>query len=347
MKLLICLGLLTLPLGGQDSNEELLEKLEALRERSGAPALAGAVFDAKVTLREAWCGRTEVNGKKEVTAESLWHIGSDTKAMTATLAGVLVKEGELSWGTALEMQNGSRLTLKMLLSHRAGLPTDAPEDFRENGFQVEDRNVRRQRAELAKIVQKMTLKTSPGEAYHYSNLGYTMAAYLMEEATGKAWEKLIEEKIFQPLRMKTPGYGAPEEKGEPRGHTIADGVRIPAERGWSGDNPAFDSPAGGVHLSLADWISFLQEHLKGARDKGILLEGAGYRILHTPVGDNAALGWIKVEDILAHSGSNTMWYATARLDLKTGKGVVLVSNDAAPATTEGMENLAWELIDEE
>ena len=53
------------------------------------------------TLQTEVSGLRIVNGTAQVTPADLWHLGSNTKAMTAALAGVLVQRGQISWDTTL------------------------------------------------------------------------------------------------------------------------------------------------------------------------------------------------------------------------------------------------------
>jgi CubicO group peptidase (beta-lactamase class C family) len=101
-----------------------------LRQQIGTPAVAVAVMSSQATLESGVSGLRIVNGTAQVTPADLWHLGSNTKAMTAALAGVLVQRGQIKWDTTLAdvlpNQPGvlpvyEAVTLEELLSHRAGV----------------------------------------------------------------------------------------------------------------------------------------------------------------------------------------------------------------------------------
>ena len=189
--------------------------------------------------------------------------------------------------------------------------------------------------------------SKPGEKYLYSNTGYIIAGAVVEEVLGMTWERAIEKEVFAPLGIKSAGFGAPEGRSQPRGHkVVGNGKREPAEEGYAGDNPAIYGPAGGVHLSLEDWVVFLQDQIQGREGKGKLLKQESYETLHQAALNNYAMGWIvgKGGDVLAHDGSNTMWYATVMLDLKKDRGVAVVANDAGPKIGKAMQKLVFAMM---
>lgn len=110
--------------------------LEPLRAKHGLPALAGAVV-SKGQIAAAAVGARLLNTGKKVTVNDRFHLGSDTKAMTATLAGMAVEAGKLRWDTTIGDALGAKVpgieprlaavTLEQLLSHSGGIPSDTDE----------------------------------------------------------------------------------------------------------------------------------------------------------------------------------------------------------------------------
>ena len=100
----------------------------------------------------------------------------------------------------------------------------------------------------------------------------------------------------------------------------------------TGDNPPVLTPAGRVHLSLADWAKFAIAHLDGEEHGGIL-QPSTYRKLHSlPFGGEYGFGWgISTRSwakgtVLTHNGSNGMNFATLWLAPKIRFGVLVVTN---------------------
>src|SRR5207248_4773548 len=92
----------------------------------------------------------------------------------------------------------------------------------------------------------------PGERYQYANAGFIIAGHMAEKVTGKTWEKLIQEQLFQPLGMTSAGFGPPGAKDnldQPRGHGV---MGHPIEPSPGADNPPAMRPAATAHCSIED-----------------------------------------------------------------------------------------------
>ena len=108
--------------------------LEAIRVRHHLPALGGALVTSKRLTAMAVTGVRKVGTDVAATPDDLWHLGSDTKAMTAAWIAQVVSDGKLTWestiGAVLAAESAGGpdafrgITLLQLLSHRAGLPAN-------------------------------------------------------------------------------------------------------------------------------------------------------------------------------------------------------------------------------
>jgi CubicO group peptidase (beta-lactamase class C family) len=105
------------------------------------------------------------------------------------------------------------------------------------------------------------------------------------------------------------------------------------EPGPDADNPAAISPAGRVHLSLADFLRYVSWHARGpVRDVKLMSEANFQRLHRAPEGSDYAMGWIVTERkwaggrALNHNGSNTMWYAVMWTAPGKGTAFVAVAN---------------------
>lgn len=325
---------------------------EALDEAvaQGTPGMAAVVFDQDQILASAQAGHHTLAKKAAIGKNDLWHIGSDTKAMTATLLARLVERDLVKWETTMSEvfkkegkkfhPSAGRITVEQLLSHTAGLPTNPDLPLRAKARRMGDRKIIKQRLELVEETLGRAPLHQPGSAYLYSNTGYMIAGAVAEELLGTSWEKAMHQEIFNPLGMKTPGFGAPDGKN-PRGHAVSPGGKIKAmPSGYEGDNPAIYGPAGCVHLSLDDWIKFARDQMGGYK----LLKKETYAKLHQPVLKNYALGWAAQErdgkvTRISHNGSNTLWYARIELRLNREKGFLIVANAADPSTQKAIGEL--------
>jgi CubicO group peptidase (beta-lactamase class C family) len=332
---------------------DLTERVEAIRARHKVPALALAwVRDGQVVAAGV-SGVRKHGAPVPVTIDDQWHIGSCTKAMTATLAAVLVEQGVIAWDAtiaasfpelAAEMRESYRgATLKQLLAHRAGLPADNAPNPAQHAIWNAMRSAGESLAERRSIAVRAGLLQepigAPGEVFGYSNLGYTIAGAMLERATGRTYEELMQEHIFDPLGMASAGWGAPGTPGkidQPFGHAPGLlGVKAIGPDAPISDNPAAMAPAGTCHVSIADWGRFLAAHARHGRD-GTLVSPESFGTLHTPMGDEYALGWMvtrrqwAVGPVLTHGGSNTIWFAVVWMDAEKGDAFFAACNIASP-----------------
>ena len=321
---------------------------------SGAPAIAAAVFDAEKTLFLEAAGVRAAGAEAAVTTGDLWHLGSNTKAMTALLYARLVDQGRIpAWASLADLLPGialdpayAGLGPEDLMAHAAGLG-DETAMGRDWLFaaRLDQRPLPEQRLALAAA----TLSAPPAfpeRGFHYANINFVVLGAILEQATGRPWEDLMRDELFGPLGMASAGFGAPQGD-QPWGHLF--GVAV-EPRMLGADNPAALGPAGTVHVALEDYAKFLRLFM--TEGGGHVSPEAMARIATAPVeGDSAyRWGWMvygqrpwATGPALAHEGSNTMWHAVALVAPLRRIAIVAVSNDhdkGGPA----VQKLALELI---
>lgn len=330
----------------------LRDLLEPVRERHGVPALGAAVLRGGRLEALAVCGVRRHGHEAVVTDDDRWHLGSCTKAMTATLLALQVEAGKLSWSTTVAAAlpdlaakfdpEASAITLAQLLTHRAGLPAGPPAAQWRALFGHAG-PTRQARREVVATMLAVEPQAPPGERFLYSNASYMIAGAIAEEAGAASWEELMQREVFAPLGITSAGFGPPGDKDatlQPWGHKKGGDGPVPV----FGDNPPALGPAGTVHMTLADWARFVQLHLGLAPEgKQALLPAARLAELHTPpAGADYALGWIVTSrrwakgPVLTHAGSNTMWFCVAWLAPEERFAVLVTCNqgDAAKACDE-------------
>lgn len=334
----------------------------AARTKYSLPGIAAAIqingkIEAEVALGQRALGHPEA-----VTTNDRWHIGSDSKAFTATLIARLVEQGKLRFDETLaealpdlagKLHPAYRaVTITQLLSHTAGLPplTDDKELAPFYAAIKGITDIRAQRAAVARTYLVMPPASKIGE-FNYSNLGFIIAGAIAEAHTGKPWEDLVREQVFAPLGIVNVGFGAPGTPGkvdQPQGHQEVGGKLVPLDPGSNdADNPPAIGPAGTINIALKDWLLFAQDHIDGEHGRGKLLKPETYRKLHTPVGGIYALGWGAKLDptgmplVLAHSGSNGYWLADIKVMPKKNMIFLVVTNlgtEAAEKASQEVNN---------
>jgi D-alanyl-D-alanine carboxypeptidase len=338
--------------GQPEPAEELRTSLERIATSAALPAMGGAILRGGEEPLVVVVGVRELGSDVPVQPTDLWHLGSCTKAMTATLAARLVEKGLISFETTLgevcaeagveHHAAWSEVTLEQLLGHRAGVPADlSAGGLWDRLWRESARPPREQRRVLFDAVLAQAPVHQPGSAFLYSNASFALAGVMLELRTDKPWEDLMRAELFAPLGMSSAGFGAPgsaERLDQPRGHRAATepGTSLaPVSPGPGSDNPASIGPAGTVHASLADWARFLGAHLDGFAGRGEFLEPETWARLHRPLADqDYGQGWLFTERpwapglALTHSGSNTFWFCTAWLAPGSDFAVLVTANAA-------------------
>ncbi len=277
---------------------DTLKILDGIRTKYDLPALAVIVVkDGKICDRAA-TGIRKLGEETPVTTNDEFHIGSCTKSMTATLAGMFIDEGKLRWDTTIvevfpELKGKmdkqyEGVTVEQLLQHRGGVPADAPVDAWMRA-QFGQGRPEQQRLDFITTVLSNPPAASPGTKMIYSNQGYTIVGAMLERIGGKPWETLITEKLFEPLHMDSAGFGPPGTPGkvdQPWGHVQALKILMPVQS----DNPVAIGPAGRVHCSLDDLARYAIFHMQGDTN---LLKPETLKRLHTPPngGNTPAAGY--------------------------------------------------------
>ncbi|KAK2805181.1 hypothetical protein FQN51_000704 [Onygenales sp. PD_10] len=325
------------------------EILEGIRTAYNLPGLAAARI-RECSLTQGAVGLRKIDESKNLQDTDSFHLGSNTKAMTATIIGILADEGSLSWDLTLSealpeyesiMSEGHRkTTIEMLGAHRSGIQNDMAQDlaFIENLYDPSLTPV-----DGRKLIIDRVLKQEPagvsGE-YFYDNTNYIILGLLIEKfvGDGSSWEEIITEQLFKPLGM-TCGFGPPPQSSissvdNPWGHYVNRLTDPPIPVGGPiirRDNPPSLGPAGLVHCDIDSYRKFIQLHLDGfnGRPTSLPIKPETFKKLHTPYpsapGDTVAYtygGWIYLPDstspwsngpILTHAGSNYYHYVEVML----------------------------------
>ncbi len=345
-------------LAAHEGPASLEDELEPIRRAHGVPALAGAVFDEDGVLAIGATGERKLGSHVPVTVNDSWHLGSETKAMTASLFARKVERNEAKWDATVEnafpnapIDPGFKgVTMRELLQHRGGAPGTSPSSLWAKMWEAPLDSTTTRRNVVLELLKERP-ETHRG-AFVYSNFDYmAVGAALENEAT---WEEQIAKDVFTPLDMGSCGFGAagtPLQNDEPLGHASTDHGYVAIEPSAQADNPRSFGPAGTVHCTLLDWGKFLRAHLRGANGDASYLGASSFGELHTAAPRSAsdepdyALGFYVVRrswtngPALTHDGTNTMNYATAWIAPGIHRVFVAVSNAGGPAAQAATDAL--------
>ena len=339
---------------------DLKEVLAPVVSSNPLPALAAIVFDDQKVIASGAIGVRKFGDPTLVTIEDSFHLGSCTKAMTATLAARIVERGDISWTTtvkeALGLQNVDsaleNITLLELMSHTAGMPASLrnqwPNLYETLFYHTNWLKGAKGRA-ARRMVAQLLFFAPPAQAvgsYKYSNTGFMVAAAMLEAVTDTEWEDLMRSELFEPLGIKNCGFGPaarPDKVDQPWPHSLINDKPVLVTREWitrtmhirapeSWGNPRSLGPAGSVSCTISDWAKFGQLHLG---DGGDFISTESMSLLHKVrnAGAHSALGWYSSKPswaaggtALTHNGSNLINFAIVRISPTKKKGVMVATN---------------------
>ncbi len=337
----------TAPVNDDDafkSFTDLKDLLTKLCKLHGVPAIAAAHVKGDKVVDVAVVGVRRHGSQEAVEPGDLFHIGSVTKSVTATMVGRLIEEGKLDWDITLakalpdmKMHDAYReVTLTQLMQHRGGITPALTFDQEQldrltalGGSPTEQR-----KAFLADILMMPPVHT-PGTKSEYSNAGYALVGYIAEVAAGKPWAQLVREYVFEPMGLKSAGFGWPathERPYQPHGHG-GSGDAIQVQPIGEYELGEFLAPAGDVNMSVNDLARYAAYHLAGLRGKDGPLKAATIKRLHTPApGDDYAGGWVVAEfegkPMHWHNGSAGTFYTLVSLLPESDQAIVVMMNQA-------------------
>ena len=262
--------------------EEFFDLLitDQLAREDIAGAVVGIVKDGQVVLAKGY-GYADVEKRIPTTADaSLFRIGSISKLITWTAAMRLVEQKKLSLdedvNTYLDFKIppafGRPITLRNLMTHSAGFE----DTWRDLG--VADSQ---QLISLASYVKTHIPKRiyPPGEVSAYSNYGATLAGYLVQRVSGKAFEEYANENIFRPLGMNRTTFAQPPQAEI--APLVSEGYGL-ASAPPGGFEYMVLFPAGSVSASASDMCKFMLAHLQDGQLNGAKILGPETtRLMHS------------------------------------------------------------------
>ncbi|HRK33375.1 MAG TPA: serine hydrolase domain-containing protein [Candidatus Hydrogenedentes bacterium] len=337
--------------------------LRAIVVESQVPGLVAALVNTDRIVASGVAGFRRRGSPAMISIDDKFHLGSCSKAMTATVVAMFVEENELSWETPVtaifpecfdtQSHDWGQATITHLLNHSSG----SPHDLRDNGLwkRLWQRKGSEtdQRLLLVRSVFSGKPVDPPGTKYVYSNAGYAIAGAIVERISRESWESILKQRLFDPLGMESAGFGPPGSIGmleQPRGHRENGEV---VEPGIEADNPPAIAPAGTVHCSIGDWAKFIQLHLDAAAGKPRLLSAESFQKLHTPANDLSpayGMGWGVVDRdwaggrTLTHNGTNTMWFCAVWMSPQKGVAVMAATNQGGKAAEKAVDDAVSMLI---
>jgi CubicO group peptidase (beta-lactamase class C family) len=234
--------------------DQLSEKLAELARKHRVPGAQLAIRLGGATVAvQAGVQRYETGHR--VHPDAAFPLGSITKTFTATLAMILVADGDVELDVPLDEylpeppELGDALTLRQLLSHTGGLVSDAPEGPDEARVSI--------RRYVLDHCRRENLLQPPGTAFSYSNIGYVLAGHLIEVVTGMTWWDAMESILLRPLGIEPAFVVTPGHREQRRDLVTGHSVNISTARTRPVEQslPQAMAPAGALAVSAMDLVA--------------------------------------------------------------------------------------------
>ena len=328
----------------KDALTQIATQLEKTWNDKKIPCLSAAIVYDQSTIWADSYGHTNQEQETLATSQTLYAVGSITKSVTATLMMHLRDAGKLQLDDPLnkylpdfnvrsQFSNNWQPTLRQVLAHVSGLPSEAPLEYRKtlNWPPIE---------EVLGSIQDIELIAAPQTKFQYSNLGYALLGHIIERISGLSYAEYVKECIFEPLGMKNSTFedlwGCHNNPEVTLGYTGDEGE--PPEPYI----PPWDSlrafiPAGGLWSTAEDMARFISfQFSEGTVSGKHVLSYSTINEMHAPVfvfpdwSGGWAIGW-KVEPVAGHTtvrfeGSLAGFQARIQFIPALKIGMVLLSN---------------------
>jgi CubicO group peptidase (beta-lactamase class C family) len=335
----------------------LVEQLEQQRQTLHVPGMAIAVVkDDEVILAHGF-GVANVEAETPVKPETIFAIGSSTKAFTSTLVGMLVDEGKMDWDDPVSKylpyfqmnvnsdNESAEVTLRDVLSHRTG--------FTRMGLLFASGQIPRE--EVLLDATKAEPYVSFREKFYYSNVMYMSAGVAAGIVEGTDWDTLVKERIFEPLDMDSTTTSVTEAEKDSR---LASGYL------WDEDLQAYEhkpmrnvdniGPAGAINSNVLDMAQWLRLQLGlGEYEGRRLISDENLRETWTTQIDitetvGYGMGWMirewKGQPVIEHGGNVDGFSAQVALLPESDLGFVLLTNASASSLPPLAINIVWDTL---
>jgi len=321
------------------SNDDTLkiEKyIEENMKKGKIPGVSVSIVKDDKTIYQNGFGYADIDAQKAVDAETLFEIGSNSKAFTALGILNLEKSGQIKledevtkyipWLKVKYKGEEAAITIEQLLHHTSGIPFKTidkiPVSNEDNALE-----------ETVKTVIDIELDSKPGQAYQYATINYDILGLIIEKITRQSYESYIDENIIKPMGLKNTYLFKDEKVNE----KMAKGYKINFFRPQLYEAPTYrgNKPAGYIISNgedMAKWLKIQMGNLKDSQFDNELIEeshNANRNVRPLSNGASYAKGWFvfqKEGGEISHGGNNPNYSSFIVFKPETGVGVAVLCN---------------------
>lgn len=318
---------------------QLNKTVPDLLKKNNASGLSVGLIEKGQVVFTGGYGLADIDSKRPMQGDTIINVASVSKPITVWGAIRLAENYKINLDAPVETflhrwkfpptrfdKNG--VTLRRLLNHTAGISLMSVPWFPDNSkIPTLEQVLKGEAGENKPVI----IEKEPGKIWSYSGGGYTIIELLIEEVSRKSFDEYMQKEIFRPLKMKDTNYLTAKDLSRLAVGYDENGKPVPHYR-YVGESAA------GLNTTVKDFAKLLQAYVKDSGRKiinsanfkqiyestvkveldGVKDEkyGLGHGVYQTKSGDT----------ILYHSGGNPGVRAYFLISLKSGNGMVLVSN---------------------
>ncbi len=268
--------------------DQLMQELEpaivqALKDYQVPAVSLGIVSEGRLVYAKGF-GLRDAEKQLPASADTVYSIGSCSKAFTSFLAGTLVDEGLIRWDQRIidiypefrlwDDHATLNLTMRDLMSHRSGMPQHDLMWYNSSTLT---------RMEVMRRLRHLQPSCDIRERYQYNNLMYLAAGFAMEHLMARSWEELVAERILEPLGMIHTSFRVERMQKESDFAVPYLEKKDGALKRMAFRDISLIAPAGGVNSNVVDLAKWVGLHLGGGVFGGkSLISPATLQEMHAP-----------------------------------------------------------------
>ncbi len=280
--------------------------------------------NGKVVLNKGY-GYKNVDSKLLNNENTIYQIGSVTKQFTSVIILKLAEQGKLSLNDKLskyfpDLPSAEKITIENLLSHTSGIwnyTNDA--NFMQTRV---DRPLSRDSMLL--LIKYKPLDFEPGIKYSYSNSGYMLLGYIIEKVTGKKYEQVVRQTIFQPLGMSHSGFDFTHLQSPDKATGYSSIISGKGDKSMIVDSSVSFS-AGAIYTTVDDLRKWNQSLTTSK-----ILQPASLQNAFTPRLSHYGLGWLidtmQQKRVISHNGGIHGFLSSNVMVPADSINIILLSN---------------------
>ena len=185
--------------------------IERIRHVSGAPGIAIGIIHGGAIIHEDYHGHRDVQLGLPVNRDTIFHVASLTKGITAPAVAILVEHGDLEWdtpvGDILQMNDAekAKITVADLMSHRTGVT------WADALYLQSNNNILLPKSESLRTFEYLRMVAQPRSQFLYNNHGYNIPGLIIEALSKQPYGEFVKQKIFDPLGMTRTSTAQPND----------------------------------------------------------------------------------------------------------------------------------------